>query len=75
MSNIYIDYASHAIGLDNKKPYKRHGKLYYRPYRNYYAASVKDCEVWETMVDAGYAKAGEKKQKWRKNVLANQRRT
>ena len=60
MSNIYIDHASHAIGLDHKKPYKRHGKLFYRPYRNYYDASPKDCEVWETMVNAGYAEAGRK---------------
>ena len=60
MSDIYIDYASHAIGLDHKKPYKRHGKLFYIPYRNYYDASPKDCEVWETMVNAGYAEAGRK---------------
>ena len=55
--NIYINCASHAIGLDRKKPYKRHGKLFYRPYRNYYAASPKDCEVWKMMVAAGYAEA------------------
>lgn len=58
--NIYIDLASHAIGLDHKKPYKRHGKLFYRPYRNYYDASPKDCEAWDLMVDAGVAKAGKK---------------
>ena len=55
--NIYINLASHAIGLDHKKPYKRHKKYFYRPYRNYYAASPKDCEVWEMMVAAGYAEA------------------
>lgn len=29
----------HMIGLDmlKSKPYKRHGKLFYRPYRNYWA--------------------------------------
>ena len=58
--NIYISLASHAIGLDHKKPYKRHGKLFYKPYRNYYAASPKACKVWEMMVAAGYAKAGRK---------------
>ena len=58
--NIYISFASHAIGLDHKKPYKRHGRLYYRPYRNYYDASIKDCEIWDFMVAAGYAKAGRK---------------
>ena len=58
--NEYISLASHAIGLDHKKPYKRHGKLFYRPYRNYYDASIKDCEIWDLMVDAGYAEAGKK---------------
>ena len=57
---IYIDLASHAIGLDNKKPYKRHGKLFYRPYRNYYDASPKDCEIWDMMVAARYAESGRK---------------
>ena len=55
-----IDLASHAIGLDKKKPYKRHGRLFYRPYRNYYDASPRDCEVWNLMVDSGYAEAGRK---------------
>ena len=58
--NIYIAYASHCIGLDHKKPYKRHGRLFYRPYRNYYDASPKDCEIWDVMVDDGYAEAGRK---------------
>ena len=60
MDDKCISFASHAIGLDHKKPYKRHGKLFYRPYRNYYDASIKDCEVWDLMVKAGYAKAGRK---------------
>ncbi len=58
--NTYIELAKHCIGLDHKKPYKRHGKYFYRPYRNYYAASKRGCEVWDTMVAAGYAKSGEK---------------
>lgn len=51
---------SHRIGLDYKKPYKRHGRYFYRPYRNYYDASVKDCETWDLLVQAGYAEAGRK---------------
>lgn len=58
--NTYIELAKHCIGLDRKKPYKRHGRYFYRPYRNYYAANKRGCEVWDTMVEAGYAKAGEK---------------
>lgn len=58
--NLYVKLASHAIGLDHRKPYKRHGRLFYRPYRNYYDASPKDCERWEMLVDVGYAEAGRK---------------
>ena len=58
--NQYIALARHAIGLDQKEPYKRHGKLFYRPYRNYYDASPKDCETWELMCYIGYADRGRK---------------
>lgn len=58
--NKYVSLASHCIGLDRKKPYKRHGRLFYRPYRNYYSASQHDCEWWDMMVDAGYAGADKK---------------
>lgn len=44
--------------LDYKKPYKRHGRYFYRPYRNYYDAGGKDVETWDVMVAVGYAKAG-----------------
>ena len=53
--NQYIELARHAIGLDHKEPYKRHGKLFYKPYRNYYYASPKGFKTWELMCDAGYA--------------------
>lgn len=55
-----LAFAQHCIGLDYKKPYKRHGRYFYRPYRNYYDASVKDCETWDLLVQAGYAEAGRK---------------
>ena len=34
-----VDHAKHMIGMDNPrhKPYKRHGKLFYKPYRNHWA--------------------------------------
>lgn len=59
-NNIYIALASYCIGLDHKKPYKRHGRHFYRPYRNYYDAGEKDVEVWDMLVDAGYAESGRK---------------
>lgn len=40
--NIYITLAKHCIGLDHNKPYKRHGRYFYRPYRNHYDAGGKD---------------------------------
>ena len=57
----YIDQAKHCIGLDRKKSYIRHGKKFYRPYRNYFATG-RDYEVWEVMESAGYAKRGEQNQ-------------
>ena len=55
--NRFIEVAKHAIGLVYRKPYKRHGKRFYRPYRNYFAVSIgsSDYELWETMKSAGYA--------------------
>ena len=47
----------HCIGLDCKKPYKRHGRKFYKPYRNYYATYVHD-DVWNRLVGKGFAKHG-----------------
>ena len=49
--------AAHAIGLDHKRPYIRHGKTFYRPYRNYYTVREKSCEweMWMDMVKYGFA--------------------
>lgn len=52
--------ATHAIGLDYRKAYKRHGKYFYKPYRNYYDASPNDCKIWDEMVNKGLAKASKK---------------
>lgn len=50
----------HSIGLDRKNPYKRHGKLFYRPYRNYFASGAKD-DLWEAIRKEGYATARKEK--------------
>lgn len=34
--NKVIDICRHMIGLNYKRPYHRHGKAFYKPYRNYY---------------------------------------
>lgn len=55
--NRFIEMAKHAIGLGHRKPYTRHGKLWYRPYRNYFATTIvsPNYELWKTQVSAGYA--------------------
>ena len=35
-----IKLCKHMIGLDCKKPYHRHGKAFYRSYRNYFCAPI-----------------------------------
>lgn len=35
-----IEYCKHMVGLDYKNPYHRHGKAFYKPYRNYYEAPL-----------------------------------
>ncbi len=34
------DLCKHIIGLDYRNPYHRHGNVYYKPYRNYYAEGL-----------------------------------
>lgn len=35
-----IDLCKHMVGLDYQKPYHRHGKAFYRPYRNFFADGI-----------------------------------
>ena len=53
--------AMHCIGMDYHKPYKRRGKLFYRPYRNYFATSRggKYNSEWMELVGKGYAEMRE----------------
>lgn len=51
-----IAMSRHAVGLDHNEPYKRYGRLYYKPHRNYYDASPEDCKYWDLLVDKGFAK-------------------
>lgn len=54
--NEYIELAKHCIGLDYKNPYYRHGKAFYKPYRNYFDCGEKLNKQLEVMVNSGYAK-------------------
>ena len=55
--------ALHCIGMvdscsQRHKPYRRHGKAFYRPWRNYFDTNADD-KVWNQLCDAGYAEHGE----------------
>ena len=52
-----VQLAAHAIGLDNNRPYQRHGKLFYNPYRNFFATHDQsiDYPVWVALEERGYA--------------------
>ena len=52
-----VQLAAHAIGLDRKRPYVRHDRPFYHPYRNYFCTHDKapDYKVWKEMYDNGYA--------------------
>lgn len=54
----YVDIAMHCIGLDHKKPYNRHGKMFYKPYRNYFSTAPECSDFYELemMTLAGYMK-------------------
>lgn len=61
MTERQINLAKHTIGLDSKKPYKRHGKLFYKPYRNYFT-TYRECGdflPWIGLMDMGYAEVHE----------------
>ncbi len=51
----------HTIGLDGERhhrPYHRHGKCFYRPWRNYFNTYLGD-KTWEALEREGYAAHGE----------------
>lgn len=42
----------HFIGLDKENPYKRHGRLFYKPYRNGFSTR-KDDTVFDELTKGG----------------------
>lgn len=55
LSSEQIDQMKHCIGLHRRKPYRRHGKLFYKPYRNYFDCGRHDDPDWSEFADCGYA--------------------
>lgn len=56
--NRFIYLCKHAIGLDYNNPYHRHGKAFYKPYRNYYCTCAND-KIWEDLMRLGLASVSE----------------
>lgn len=46
---IAVDYCKHMVGLDYERPYQRHGKLFYKPYRNYWGASANGNKILDKL--------------------------
>lgn len=53
-----VEICKHTIGLDYKKPYHRHGKAFYKPYRNFFCTS-KDDVIWNKLCALGMAERSE----------------
>ena len=51
-----VKIAAHTIGLDYKRPYQRHGRFFFRPYRNGFCAPVDSGfrNALDGMVSDGY---------------------
>ena len=60
-----VQIAAHMIGLDYKRPYIRHGRRYYKPYRNYFysALSGSDFEILKHLEKKGYTESGKPSEK------------
>ena len=60
LTDRYIKVMKHCIGLDRAKPYKRHGKLFYRPFRNYFETgpNCDGVDIWLDLEKHGYAIRG-----------------
>lgn len=48
---LLIDCCKHMVGLDYKTPYHRHGKAFYRPYRNHYCDTVSGNKLLDKLPD------------------------
>lgn len=59
LTNYHIHLMRHCIGMDfgQKKPYKRNGRFFYKPYRNYFCSGLR-CDgykEWCDIKEAGFA--------------------
>lgn len=64
-----IDLCKHMVGLDRQKPYHRHGKAFYRPYRNYFAANIPGNRLLNKLPGYIITKLQSEKYTWHKLTL------
>ncbi len=53
-----LQQVKHTIGMDNRSCYTRHGKKFYRPYRNHFTTPKRE-KAWDELVVDGLAKCHE----------------
>lgn len=55
-----VQIMAHMIGLNNKRPYVRHGRRYYKPYRSYFCAALSgpDYEALRALERRGLVESG-----------------
>lgn len=46
-----VEICKYMIGLNYKKPYHRHGQVFYKPYRNYYYAEEEEESFLDSLPD------------------------
>lgn len=51
----HVALMEHCVGMDNHKPYRRHGRLFFRPRRNYFDCGPADEPYWREIEACGYA--------------------
>lgn len=54
----------HCIGMTGSrshKPYTRHGKKFFKPWRNYFAEAAPNSE-WDALVERGYARRRDRRE-------------
>ncbi len=59
----------HMVGLDSHNPYHRHGKAFYRPYRNYFAANIPGNRLLNKLPGYIITKSQSEKYTWHKLTL------
>lgn len=46
-----VETCKHMVGLDYHKPYHRHGRAFYRPYRNYFCSGPAGYQPLDALLD------------------------